>query len=128
MCYIRGVRTAFILFAHGSRIELANEAVRTAAAELAKAGQLERVEAAFLELGQPSLEEAVSALEQGGFRRIVVIPYFLTWGLHMERDLTRLISDISSSHSDLEISMTPPLDGHPGLISVLLDRARSALT
>ncbi len=45
------------------------------------------VEAAFLELGRPSLEEAADLLVARGVRQIVVIPYFLTPGTHLERDL-----------------------------------------
>jgi len=119
------VSTGFVVFAHGSRIESANEAVRAVAAQLAAAGPFDQVEAAFLELGRPDLDGAVTALAEHGARRIVVIPYFLTWGLHLERDLTRLVDQVAQAHHDLEVVMTPPLDGHPGLLAVLLDRARS---
>jgi sirohydrochlorin ferrochelatase len=118
--------TGIIVFAHGSRIESANQAVRTAAAGLARAGGFDHVEAAFLELGQPDLEGAADKLAGYGVRRIVVVPYFLTLGLHMERDLPVLIEKISHIHNGLEIAVTPPLDGHPALIQALLDRARSA--
>jgi sirohydrochlorin ferrochelatase len=115
--------TGYIVFAHGSRIESANEAVRAAAAGLARAGGLAHVEPAFLELGDPDLAGAVGRLAAAGVDRIVVIPYFLTLGLHMERDLPSLVQDISNQYSGLEIAVTQPLDGHPGLIEALLDRA-----
>ena len=51
--------TGIIVFAHGSRIEPANEAVRNVAAELARAGEFRYVQAAFLELGHPDLTSAV---------------------------------------------------------------------
>ena len=83
--------TGIIVFAHGSRIEPANEAVRAVAADLARAGDYPIVEAAFLELGWPSLEEAADLLAAQGVERIAVIPYFLTPGTHLERDLPALI-------------------------------------
>ncbi|MBZ5723396.1 MAG: CbiX/SirB N-terminal domain-containing protein [Acidobacteriia bacterium] len=116
-----------IVFAHGSRIASANQAVCEVAARLAQAGSFEHVEAAFLELGQPDLEGAVARLASYGVRRIVVLPYFLTPGLHLERDLPRIVADISSKYSGLEILVTPPLDGHPALLEVLLDRARAVI-
>ena len=119
--------TGIIVFAHGSRIEPANEAVRAVAAELAYAGSFEYVEPAFLELGQPDLEGAVQRLQAKGVTKVVVIPYFLTLGLHLERDLPRIVTEISRKFSGLEIVVTNPLDGHPGLVQVLLDRARGAL-
>jgi sirohydrochlorin ferrochelatase len=121
------VTTGIIVFAHGSRIEPANQAVRAAAAELARAGGYPLVEAAFLELGRPSLEEAADLLVAHGARQIVVIPYFLTPGTHLERDLPVLVQNISNKNSDIQILVTPSLDGHPGLVGILADRARSAL-
>ena len=113
-----------VVFAHGSRIEAANEAVRSAARELARTGGLDHVEPAFLELGQPDLAGAVTRLLESGVRRITVVPYFLTLGTHLERDLPRLVADIAKAHQDLDIDVTAPLDGHPALIQALLDRAR----
>jgi sirohydrochlorin ferrochelatase len=120
------VNAGIIVFAHGSRIEAANEGVRAAAAELARAGGYDHVEAAFLELGLPDLPGAVQRLVSRGIRRIVVIPYFLTLGLHLERDLPVIVRDISHVYKDLEITVTPPLEGHPGLVQILLDRAKNS--
>ncbi len=117
--------SGIIIFAHGSRIESANQAVRDAATSLARAGNFTHVEAAFLELGEPSLDGAVGRLISEGISRIVVIPYFLTLGMHLERDLPRLINAITQAHPGLDISVTQPLDGHPALIQALLDRANS---
>jgi len=115
-----------IVFAHGSRVESANEAVRSVAAALARSTPA-LVSAAFLELGEPDLETAASQLVGRGVTRLVILPYFLTLGLHMERDLPRLAERISLTHNDLEIKIAPPLDGHPALLQILQDRARGAL-
>jgi sirohydrochlorin ferrochelatase len=121
------VTSAIIVFAHGSRVESANQAVRAVAADLARAGGYPLVEAAFLELGSPSLEEAADLLIARGAGRIVILPYFLTPGLHMERDLPRLVEAISLKHNGLQAVVTPPLDGHPGLVEILADRAAAVL-
>lgn len=117
--------TALIVFAHGSRVESANQAVRAVCADLARAGGYPLVEAAFLELGRPSLEEAVDLLVGQGAGRIIVLPYFLTLGTHMERDLPRLAEAISIKYKGLQLSIAPPLDGHPGLVQILRERADS---
>jgi sirohydrochlorin ferrochelatase len=121
------VTTGIIVFAHGSRIEPANQAVRSVAADLARAGDYPIVQAAFLELGRPSLEEAADLLVAQGVDRIAVIPYFLTPGTHLERDLPVLMDRISNKHKDIQVVSTAPLDGHPGLVQILTDRARAAL-
>jgi sirohydrochlorin ferrochelatase len=113
----------FIIFAHGSRIEPANEAVRSVAAQFAHAGGFEHVAAAFLELGKPDLNGAAAALAGRGVREVVVIPYFLTLGTHLERDLPKLVARAAAAHPGVDLRMTPPLDGHPALVQILLDRA-----
>ena len=120
--------TGIIVFAHGSRIESANEAVRAVASSLARSGHAGYVEAAFLELGQPDLPTAAARLVGLGVHRLVIIPYFLTLGIHMERDLPRIAERISSTHKGLEIRIAPPLDGHPALLQILEDRARESLS
>ena len=117
--------TGIIVFAHGSRIEPANQAVRSAAADLARTGDYPIVEAAFLELGSPSLEEAADLLIARGVERIVIIPYFLTPGLHLERDLPALIDRISNKNKSIQVLVTASLDGHPGLVQILADRVRT---
>ena len=119
--------TGYIVFAHGSSVESANEAVRSVAGELAQAGSYGQVVAAFLEGGRPDLASATGELAARGVSHIVVIPYFLTLGLHLQRDLPRLIAEVRRDHPGLEIEVTPPLDGHPAMVDALLDRARSTV-
>ena len=123
---IAGVKTGVIVFAHGSRVESANEAVRTVAADLARATANPDTVAAFLELGDPSLPAAAGRLVAAGATRIVVLPYFLTLGLHMERDLPVLAGDIKKAHPGIEVVVAPPLDGHPGLLEILAARLADA--
>jgi hypothetical protein len=77
------VTAGIVVFAHGSRVESANEAVRRVAAAAAREGAFEHVVAAFLELGQPDLAGAVELLAARGVRRVLVTPYFLTDGTQM---------------------------------------------
>lgn len=115
-----------ILFAHGSRVESANEAVRITARALAQAGGYPLVETAFLELAEPGLGAAVDRLAEQGAERVVVVPYFLTLGTHMQRDLPLLLEEAACRHPGLAVASTPPMDGHPALVKVLLDRAAEA--
>jgi len=118
--------TGYIVFAHGSSVESANEAVRSAAGAMARTGNYEFVEAAFLGGGEPDLAGAAGRLVQRGVTRAVVIPYFLTLGLHLQRDLPKLVQAVREQYPGLEMDVTPPLDGHPGMIDALLGRAREA--
>ena len=118
--------TGFIVFAHGSRMETANQAVSDLAARMA-ASRGDIVEAAFLELGKPDLAGAVARLVARGVSSIIVIPYFLTLGTHMQRDLPRLVEEAAGRNGNIDIQVTSPLEGHPALLEALLDRANEAL-
>ncbi len=117
--------TGYIVFAHGSSVESANEAVRKVAREMARRASLDKVVPAFLEGGRPNLGSAVGELIAAGVSKVVVIPYFLTLGLHLQRDLPLLIEEAREDHPGVEITVTEPLDGHPAMVEALLDRANS---
>lgn len=117
--------TGYIVFAHGSSVESANDAVRAVAKELAQRGEFELVMAAFLEGGEPNLNGAARELSARGATRMLVIPYFLTLGLHLQRDLPKLIAQARLAVPGIEIEATPPLDGHPAMVDALLDRVRA---
>ncbi len=116
--------TAYIVFAHGSSVESANDAVRAVASQAARRAGWNLYETAFLGGGRPDLEEAATKLASEGATDLVVIPYFLTSGLHLERDLPALISEIRRAHPQIAIHATAPLDGHPGLVDAVMDRAK----
>jgi sirohydrochlorin ferrochelatase len=115
--------TALVIFAHGSPIESANEAVRNFCAEVARAGEFRFIAPAFLERGEPDLPGAVSSLVLQGATRVIIVPYILTLGLHLQRDLPRIVDEIASMHRDVTFEVAPPLDGHPALVRIVLDRA-----
>ena len=85
------------------------------------------MEAAFLEGGSPDLAEAVRRLIDRGASRILVVPYFLTLGLHLQRDLPRIVAGISSIKPGVEIHVAPPLDGHPAMAHALIERTREGI-
>ena len=69
--------TAIVIFAHGSSVESANDAVRTVSKTVAATGGFDLWETAFLEMGKPDLPAAVECLIARGAEKIVVLPYFL---------------------------------------------------
>ncbi|MFN0165145.1 MAG: sirohydrochlorin chelatase [Bryobacteraceae bacterium] len=115
--------TGLVIFAHGSSVEAANEAVRRVARAVAGRSGFDRVETAFLEMASPDLPEAIQRLRAQGIRRVVVMPYFLTPGIHIRRDLPRIVESISNIHQDVEIQVSESLEGHPALADIVLARA-----
>ena len=118
------MRTGIIVFGHGSSVESANDAVRAVAADAARDGEWDLYETAFLDF-PPQLGEAVAKLSAAGAEEILVVPYFLTLGIHLQRDLPKLVAELSAANH-VTIRVTPPLDGHPALSRILAERAREA--
>ncbi len=116
--------TGYLVFAHGSSLESANEAVRNVARQAAERAGWTIYETAFLGGGMPDLAGAVEELVRRGVRRVIVIPYFLTFGTHLERDLPVLVAQARKTHPELLIKVTAPLDGHPGMVEAVMDRAK----
>jgi sirohydrochlorin ferrochelatase len=119
--------TGVVVFAHGSSVESANEAVREVARVIAADETFPLVATCFLDGGKPDLPGAVEDLLRRGADRILVVPYFLTVGLHLKRDLPDLIAKIRAERAELDIRVTAPLDGHPALGAILRDRAKEGL-
>jgi len=116
------VKSGIVVFGHGSSVASANEAVRIIAARAAAEGAWGLYETAFLEAA-PRLEEAVQKLAAAGAAEVLVLPYFLTLGIHLQRDLPRLVADLAQRYN-VPIHVADPLDGHPELSGILVDRAR----
>ncbi len=119
-------RVAILLFAHGSRVEEANQSVREVAREVERQGPYTYVRPAFLELGAPNLAKAVHEAAEAGLRRVIIIPYFLMLGLHLRRDLPSLVEAEKQKFPDLEIIVGQPLEGHPLMTSIIFERIQQA--
>ena len=68
----------------------------------------------------PAIAEAAGA----GFRRIVVIPFFLTLGTHLHRDLPRLVAAERKKQPAIEIRVGRSLEDHPAMASLVISRIR----
>jgi len=119
------MNTGIVIFGHGSSVPSANAAVARVALEAAQAGGFALCETAFLEVA-PTLRDAVSKLAGQGATEILVIPYFLTLRIHLQRDLPRIVEELSHEFGGMPVRVTPPLDGHPALSRIIIDRAHEA--
>jgi len=120
--------TAIVVFAHGSSVEAANEGVRAMTAELARRGDFSLTDTAFLEMAKPDLPASAERLIAAGARRLLIVPFFLTLGIHLRRDLPGIVDQLRIIHPGVDFQIAPPLEGHPSLVDVMLGRARDLIT
>jgi sirohydrochlorin ferrochelatase len=127
MAMKRELTTGILLFAHGSPVDEANRGVHDLAEKIAAEGPYRYVRAAFLEDGQPDLLAAVTQAAEAGLERAIIIPYFLTFGLHLRRDFPRLVAAAKEKYPHFEIVVGQSLEGHPLMATMILARVREVL-
>ena len=114
--------TAILLIAHGSRHEPANADLRELAQRLADRGDPPIVEPAFLELAEPTIADAGDRCVDRGAARVLLVPYFLSMGVHLLRDLTAARERLDRRHPDVDFLLGPPLGPDPLLDRLVFDR------
>jgi len=116
--------TAILLIAHGSRHEPANADLRRMAADLAESGDYPIVEPAFLELAEPDIPTAGLRCVSRGASRVLLVPYFLSAGVHLIRDLTAARDTLSACHPGVAFLLGAPLGPHSLLQDLVMQRVR----
>ena len=119
---------ALLIVAHGSRREASNDEVRALTESLAArcADDWQAVRCAFLELAPPSIPDALESLVQAGAREILVVPWFLAAGRHVQEDIPAEVARIASAHPEIRIRITPHLGRARGLAEAVLDLVASS--
>ena len=116
--------TAVVLAGHGSRASEANAALADLARTLA--ARLDApVYPAYLEMTEPTIPEALRVARASGADRIVLVPYFLSPGMHVRRDLTA-IADAARAELGVSIEVATFLGAHPAVPALLAELARDA--
>src|SRR5262249_26042476 len=84
------------------------------------------VVASFLELAEPTIDEGGRRCVAQGAGRVVLLPYFLSAGVHVRRDLTAAREELAQEFPGVECVLAEPLGRHPLLLDVVEQRAREA--
>ncbi len=119
-------RTALLLIAHGSRQDEANADLRHVVVEIRRRGVYPVVEASFLELAEPNIDQGGAACVAQGARRVILLPYFLSAGVHVRRDLVEARCRLAERFADVVFHLAEPLGRHPLLLEVVTQRALEA--
>jgi sirohydrochlorin ferrochelatase len=117
-------RTAILLIAHGSRQQSANDDLHDLAARISAQGTYPIVEPCFLELAEPALLAGGYRCVELGATRVLMIPYFLSDGVHLRRDLTAARDELVRRHPGVEFILGSPLGPHPLLDNLVAERIR----
>lgn len=111
-----------VLITHGSKRKEANDEIRSLVKMIQERDPANLYQAAFLQFEPPDLGGAVERLLSDGVHTIIVMPYFLVTGNHLNIDIKGMIQYQEEKHPGIRFLTTGHLGGHPGLVDIVLDR------
>jgi sirohydrochlorin cobaltochelatase len=118
---------AIILFGHGARDARWREPFDRLAALWQKQHSSIPVQVAFLEMMEPSLEGAVSALAKTGATQITVVPVFFGQGGHLRNDFPVLLSSCQAQFPAINLSATPAVGEDLAVLQAIVDFSARAI-
>jgi sirohydrochlorin ferrochelatase len=121
------MKTAILIMAHGSRIPEANDAAREIAAMVKEMTGFDLVEVSFRELHEPNIQQGIDCCVASGADRILLMPYFLFMGAHVQHDLPEEIEMAQKRHPGLIMEMGEHLGVHRKLAEIETERIGEAL-
>jgi sirohydrochlorin ferrochelatase len=111
--------TGIIIVDHGSKRETANRMLIDVVARFRKSTTHSIVEAAHMELAEPSIAEAFKNCVDQGATNIVCHPYFLSKGRHYQEDIPALLAAAALDYPGTSYSITEPLGVQEGIIDLI---------
>jgi sirohydrochlorin cobaltochelatase len=118
---------AIILFGHGARDARWREPFDRLAILWRERHAQIPVELAFLEMMQPSLEEAVATLVSSGADQITVVPVFFGQGGHLRNDFPVLLDSCREKFPEMNLSATPAVGEDLAVLQAIVDFGARAL-
>jgi len=112
---------AIILFGHGARDSRWREPFDRLASLWREQHSATPVQLAFLEMMQPSLEEAVASLVDGGATQITIVPVFFGQGGHLRNDFPVLLDACKEKFPQTSLSATPAVGEDLSVLQAIVD-------
>ncbi len=114
-----------IILGHGSRAGEANQALQTISRMVERQVGHGTVKAAYLQFSEPDLEKALRSMIKSGFKKIIIMPYFLYRGIHLQEDIPQIMRKVQRDYgSQVEIVLAGPLGEDDRLVEIVVDRIR----
>lgn len=114
---------AIVLFGHGARNAEYVEPFRRIRAAMQARDPQTKVEIGFLELSQPTLEDAIAALVGQGERSIRIVPIFFAPGRHVLKDLPERAAAAMERYPALEIELADAVGMVPSVVDAMAEYA-----
>ncbi|MGL1902571.1 MAG: CbiX/SirB N-terminal domain-containing protein [Fibrobacterales bacterium] len=110
-----------IIIAHGSRRNASNEEFINFVSQIETEHRSSvcTIAHAFLELSEPTLNQAIESAIHQGSTTIDILPYFLNAGVHVERDIPKLMSEAQATYPKCRFTTLPYIGALTGMQSLV---------
>jgi precorrin isomerase len=113
---------AVILLGHGSRLPGAGDDMAQVARRIREKTGHPLVKTCSMQMLGPTFADAFDQCVAGGAKRIIVIPYFLHAGVHMQQDIPALLREKADRHPEVEIILGKNLGYDERLVELVILR------
>lgn len=113
---------AVILLGHGSRLPGAGDDMAQVAQRLRVKTGHPLVKPCSMQMLGPGFDDVFEQCVVGGAKRIIVIPYFLHAGVHMQQDIPALLREKAARHPEIEIILGKNLGYDERLVDLVILR------
>ncbi len=117
-----------VIVDHGSRRAQSNEMLHQFVDLYKQKTGHSIVEAAHMELAEPSISHAFDRCVEQGAKRVIICPYFFFPGRHWDRDIPALASKAAEKHVGIPYVVTAPIGLHELMVQVMKDRMEYCLS
>ena len=109
-----------LIVAHGSRNPESNRHFAELAARVGRDLGETLLGHAFLEFAEPGIAAGLDSLRAQGARQISLLPYFLSPGNHVTRDIPEIVAAYTADHPEVRLCIEPLFGSHTPAIAALL--------
>lgn len=116
-----------VIVDHGSRKKDSNEQLVEFGSLYQQMTGAKLVEVAHMEIAQPTIEQAIGKCAAAGATTVVVAPYFLSRGRHIQEDIPALVSEAQAKYGGIHCIIADPIGVDPLMAQLINNRVQKAL-
>lgn len=124
---IKPEELGIVIVDHGSRRAASNDMLLEVVEMFRGQTDYKIVEAAHMELADPTIADAFDKCVAQGAKVVVVHPYFLLPGRHWAQDIPHLTTEAAKKHPGVKYLVTAPLAIHTDMARIMNDRITHCL-
>lgn len=113
-----------IVLGHGSKAPEALQILKNYGEMVKVACGCEIVEIASLQFNQPDLPAAIGTVCQTGVSKIIIVPFFLYNGIHLQEDIPAVLAEEKIKYPGVEIVLANHLGADHRLVEIVIDRIK----